>query len=132
MKRRLLLEHTIGDLSIAPYLEGLRTGLAIAKHCSGCRRTTFPPEHSCPGDLATDGASESSWTELSGRAHLELRTDGPDGCFALVRFEGADNRAVCRIANPEVSSSTLVLQPDEQEIPGIVVMIVEDPIESTR
>ncbi len=132
MKRRLQLEYTIGDLSIAPYLEGLRTGLAIAKYCSGCRRTTFPPEHGCPGDLATDGASQSSWTELSGKARLELRTDGPDGSFALARFEGADNGAVCRIANPEVSGSTLVLQPDEQEIPGIVVMIVEDPIESTR
>lgn len=132
MKRLLELEYSIGDLAIAPYLEGLRTGMAVAKQCSRSRRTTFPPERGSPGELATGGASESGWIQLSGEARLELRTDGPEGSFALATFEGADNRTVCRIANPEVSGSTLVLQRDEREVPGIVVMIVEDPIESAR
>jgi uncharacterized OB-fold protein len=93
MRFALSLDVTAGEGFLAPYLDGLRRGEAIAGHCAACGRTALPPEPRC-----RCGASPSEMRRLSGKAAILWRTTGTDGDAALVRFDGADTLSVARLA----------------------------------
>jgi len=114
MKHRLTLDYTLGEGDLHPYLDGLRKGRAMAARSPNSNRKTFPP--SLPGD----------WVELSGLATITVRTDGSDGSFALVRFDGADNQAVARLENPEQSGDRARLVASADGPPALRVAIMED------
>lgn len=94
MKRRLTLDYTLGEGFLAPYLDGLRAGRAIAGRCATCGRTSLPPEPTCPC-----GARTSQPIPLTGEATVHWRTTGTDGDVALVRFDGADTLSLARLEN---------------------------------
>lgn len=130
MKHRLTLDYSLGRGGLAPYLDAIAGGVALAGVCSLCGRTTFPPERRCRCEQYGDADATPGHKQLSGHAQIVFRTDGPAGHFALVRFEGADNQTVCRIANPDVSSNTAKLAACDEGKPGIVVQMAGDKIES--
>jgi uncharacterized OB-fold protein len=129
VKRSLNLDYSLSPGALAPYIQGLVEGTAMAKQCARCARVTFPPERMCQCQSRADGATNLGWRELSGEARLVVRTDGPNGAFALVQFNGADNQAVCRIVNPELSGSKVTLQAAQKEMPGIFVEIVGEAVD---
>ena len=92
MRVVLPLEVTAGEGFLAPYLDGLRRGAAIAGHCAACGRTALPPEPRC-----RCGAAVTEMRGLSGAATVLWRTTGADGDAALVRFDGADTLSVARL-----------------------------------
>jgi uncharacterized OB-fold protein len=92
MKRTLSLDYALGDGWLAPWLDGLRKGRAIASTCSTCGLARFPPLRTCP-DCRT---SSDGWITLSGGATILFRTQGADGDFAMVRFDGASGAAIAR------------------------------------
>lgn len=114
MKHRLTLDYTLGEGALKPYLEGLRNGRAMAARSPNLNRTTFPP--SLPGD----------WVELSGLATITVRTDGSDGSYAMVKFDGADNQAVARLENPEQTGSRAKIVASADGSPALRVAITED------
>ena len=89
--------HSLGGL--APYLEGLAAGRAIASSCPTCRRTWFPPR---PGCCSHRGPAR--WTALAGTGRIVAGTNGggplPFGGgaagegLALIALDGADNFAL--------------------------------------
>ena len=89
--------HSFGAL--APYLEGLAAGRAVASTCADCGRTWFPPR---PGCCAQAGPAR--WTTLAGTGRVEAGTNGggtlpfgggPAGeGLALVALDGAGNLAL--------------------------------------
>jgi len=123
MRLRLELDYDLAEGAITPFVEGLRRGVAVACACVACGRTTFPPDRRCGCSAGADNAPGLRWRELSGSARVIHRTDGPGGHFALVRFDGADNCAVCRIVNPQYEGGTAALQPSNDEKPAICVEI---------
>ncbi len=129
MKHKLELDYTLGAGALAPYLDALGRGVAMARHCRRCNRTTFPPERLCSCQPRNADTSDLGWRELSGFARIAFRTDGPAGSFALAQFDGADNRSVCRIANPRASGTEAMLQPAKGEKPGITIQIRGDGLE---
>lgn len=114
MNHRLTLDYKLGEGALQPYLDGLRTGRAMAARCPETNRTSLPP--SLPGE----------WVELAGQGTITVRTDGSDGSFALVRFDGADNQAVARLENPEQSGSRVKLVASPDGPPALRVAIMED------
>ncbi|MEM6463457.1 MAG: hypothetical protein AAF724_16240 [Pseudomonadota bacterium] len=130
MKKRLTLDYALAEGSIAPHLDGLRAGRAVAAKCRKTGRVTMPPARSnALGDLfASDGSHD--WIELSGEAAIIHRTDGPGGAFALVRFDGADNQAVGRIVNPEAVGRKARLRAAGENEPGLILEIVGDSRET--
>lgn len=114
MKHRLTLDYKLGEGALQPYLDGLRAGRAMAVRCPKTNRTSFPP--TLPGD----------WFELSGQGTIIVRTDGSDGHFALVGFDGADNQAVARLENPDRSGSRVKLVASPDGPPALRVAIMED------
>lgn len=130
MKHRVSLDYALGEGELADYLDGLRNGKAIASHCRKGGRTCFPPEQSFRG-RQSDGEDNSLENRpLSGRAEILVRTDGPGGAFALARFDGADNMAVCRLANPSAVGRRAQLCAVDDELPGLVLEIVGEDVES--
>ncbi|MDA8586683.1 zinc ribbon domain-containing protein [Rhodobacteraceae bacterium] len=91
---RLVLDYHLPPGWMAPFVEGLAQGQTIARRCEDCARTSFPPLRSCPC-----GASAGAWVELDGTAQIIHRTDGQDGSFALVLFDGAATHSVVRLDN---------------------------------
>ena len=89
--------HAFGAL--APYLDGLTAGRAVASTCAGCGRTWFPPRLGCCAR-----AGPVRWTTLSGAGRIVAGTHGggalpfgggPAGeGLALVALDGADNLAL--------------------------------------
>lgn len=114
MKHRLALEYTLGEGALQPYLDGLRAGRAVAARAATTGSVSFPP--SATGD----------WVELSGQGTITVRTDGADGSFALVRFDGADNQAVAKIDNPDATGDRVRLVAAPDGPPGLHVVITED------
>jgi uncharacterized OB-fold protein len=92
MNLTLTFDYTLSPGWLAPYLDGLREGRAVAARCDGCGRVSLPPERSCGC-----GASQSQFVTLAGSATIFSRTSGTDGDFALVRFDGADGLSVARL-----------------------------------
>ena len=96
----LRYRHALGDL--APHLEGLSAGRAVASTCAACGRTWFPPRPGCcsrPGSLR--------WRTLAGTGTVVAGTSGggtlpfgggPAGeGLALVALDGADNLALGQV-----------------------------------
>jgi uncharacterized OB-fold protein len=92
MKRTLILEYTLGEGFLAPYLDGLRRGVATAGRCAACGRVALPPEPVCDC-----GARDPAIVALAGNATIIFRTTGADGDVGLVRFDGADSNALARL-----------------------------------
>jgi uncharacterized OB-fold protein len=92
MKRRLILAYTLGEGFLAPYLDGLRAGAAVASRCAACGRVALPPEPVCDC-----GGRDPAMVALAGTATIILRTAGADGDVGLVRFEGAETNALARL-----------------------------------
>ncbi|MEM9107613.1 MAG: hypothetical protein AAGC96_18360 [Pseudomonadota bacterium] len=130
MKHRVQLDYTLGEGELADYLDGLREGKAVASYCRGSGRTSFPPDCSCRSRQPDGEDNTVELKQLSGGAEILVRTDGPSGAFALVRFDGADNMAVCRLANPSADGRRGQLCATGDELPGIVLEIVGEHIES--
>ncbi len=130
MKHRVAFDYSLAEGELAGFLDGLREGKAIASHCRGCGRTSFPPARSCRCQRSdgTDDALEPK--HLSGGAEILVRTDGPGGAFALVRFDGADNMAVCRLADPSVTGRRGHLCGVGYELPGLVLEVIGENVES--
>ena len=92
IEHQLTLSYRLAPGWMAPFVEGLRQGHAMGRRCQACARVSFPPLRTCPC-----GGTEADWIRLSGAAKILFRTDGTDGAFGLVRFEGADTNAVCQL-----------------------------------
>ena len=92
MKLSLNLDYTLGEGWLAPWVEALREGRALASSCSECGSAYFPPVRHCPNS----GALSDGWQPLSGRATILFRTAGADGDFALAAFDGAQGAAIVR------------------------------------
>jgi uncharacterized OB-fold protein len=92
MKRMLTLDYTLGEGFLAPYLDGLRSGTAMAGCCTACGRVALPPEPVCDC-----GGRDPTMVALAGTATVLWRTTGVDGDVGLVRFDGADSNALARL-----------------------------------
>lgn len=101
----LAYTHALGEL--APYFEGLVSGIARATHCRACGRTWCPPRLTC-----ACGASGAEWRVLSGHGVLVHATSGTVRLpltaasprlhhFGLVRLDGATNLMFARLAGAE-------------------------------
>ncbi|MEX3011504.1 zinc ribbon domain-containing protein [Hoeflea sp. TYP-13] len=130
MKHRLTLEYTLGAGALEPYLNGLREGKSIARQCRRCDRVTFPPERACGCQSSDNLAGSYGWKQLAGTAALVHRTDGSGGSFALVRFDGADNQAVCRIANPVMEGEHARLLAVHDGAPGLLIELTGEALET--
>ncbi|WP_171128495.1 MULTISPECIES: Zn-ribbon domain-containing OB-fold protein [unclassified Ruegeria] len=95
MKHQVSLDYSLAEGWLAPWIEGLRQGKAIASHCKTCGGAQFPPLRVCP-DCRTPS---DGWVTLSGRAAIQWRTTGADGDFAVAKFEGAHGATVLRSAH---------------------------------
>ncbi|WP_421855937.1 Zn-ribbon domain-containing OB-fold protein [Oricola sp.] len=122
MKLDFTLDYELGEGWLAPWVEGLREGRAIASYCKECGAAHFPPLRICPesGERSTD------WRTLSGRATILFRTTGADGDFALVRFDGAASAAVAKIQDVPTGIVRCALQPAPGGPPAIIVGPEED------
>ena len=49
MKHRVVLDYELAEGWLAPWIEGLRNGEAVASHCTACDSAWFPPLRACPG-----------------------------------------------------------------------------------
>lgn len=92
MKRTVALEYSLAEGWLSPWLDGLRTGKAVASTCAACGDAQFPPLRCCPNC----GAPCDGWKTLEGGATVMFRTTGTDGDFALARFDGAGGGAIAR------------------------------------
>ena len=90
----LTLDYTLAPGWMAPFVEGLQAGKAMARRCEACQAVSFPPLRVCPC-----GGREASWVALSGRADILFRATGRDGDFALVRFEGASTNTTLALVD---------------------------------
>ncbi|MCP4314952.1 MAG: hypothetical protein GY789_02655 [Hyphomicrobiales bacterium] len=132
MKHRLTLDYTLGEGELAPYLDGLRRGTATARQCRQCDRVTFPPERMCSCQTGNNRVATFDWKALDGKAEITHRTDGAGGAFALARFAGADNLAVCRIIDPTVRGNQARLHAADGDLPGLAIEILGEAIETAR
>ncbi|WDR02887.1 zinc ribbon domain-containing protein [Devosia algicola] len=112
----LTLPYSLAPGWLAPYVEGLQKGRAMGRSCTKCGTVSFPPQRRCQC-----GNPDAKWVRLSGKASIELRTDGSDGAFGLVQFEGAANRAVTRLEgfSPDQSTGQLIVPPTD--VPALVL-----------
>ncbi|MDB6177731.1 hypothetical protein PAF17_09430 [Paracoccus sp. Z330] len=111
MKRILHLDYAQPTGRLASHFGALARGNAMAWLCAGCGHVAFPPSLTCGSCGARDGA----WIALSGRATLIQRSDMQGAAYALVRFDGADNAALVRLKNPEITTQRGALLPPENE-----------------
>lgn len=88
----LTLHYALAPGWMAPFVDGLLQGRAMARHCGACGAASFPPRRTC-----ACGHGEGNWVALPGTASILFRTQGRDGDFALARFDGADGSAVTRL-----------------------------------
>ena len=124
MKHRLTLDYELGEGALRPFLEGLSKGVAYAGQCLQCGRVTFPPEKVCSCRQAGQEHSSSGWKTLSGRGTIIHSTTGRGGGFALVRFDGADNMAVCRIADTAGEGDRVSLSVSGPQRPAMTVQVL--------
>lgn len=91
MDYQLTLEYTLAPGWMKPYADGLFDGKAMARRCSDCQKISFPPTRICCRN------PDGEWVALTGQATIDWHTDGMDGAFGLVTFDGADTRSVVRL-----------------------------------
>lgn len=101
----LSLDYTLHPGWMAPFVEGLQAGLAVARRCAACGQTAFPPQRLC-----ACGEGDGVWMTLAGDANITFRTEGADGAFALVVFDGADTAAVVRLSGLAADQTRGTLQ----------------------
>lgn len=102
---------------IAPWVEGVLHGKAIARTCAACGRVSFVPQRTCDC-----GETGGTWITLPGTATILNMTDGADGCFGLVRFDRADTNCVARLSGFTIPSKRgQIIQP-EGDLPTIIVV----------
>ncbi len=89
---QLTLDYQLQTGWLKPFVRGLQKGIAVARCCSACKKTSFPPIRVCKCNNAN-----GKWVNLSGEARIVYRCDGTDGSFALVQFDGADTQTVVRL-----------------------------------
>lgn len=89
---QLTLDYQLQAGWLEPYVQGLQQGNAIARCCSACKKTSFPPIRVCECHHTT-----GEWINLSGAAQIVYRCDGSEGSFALAQFDGADTQTVVRL-----------------------------------
>ena len=102
---QLTLDYQLQAGWLEPYVQGLQQGNAIARCCSACKKTSFPPIRVCACHHTT-----GDWINLSGEAHIVHRCEGSEGHFALVQFDGADTQTVVRLDAMENNAVTGYLQ----------------------
>ena len=88
----LKLDYQLAPGWLKPWSDGVLRGQAVARKCASCDRVSFTPLRTCDC-----GESAGSWETLSGRADILDVSEGAEGCFGLVRFEGADTCCVARL-----------------------------------
>lgn len=92
MKHRVTLDYSLAKGWLAPWVDGLREGRAVASQCSACGTARFPPLRICPDCRVLS----ETWVALPGTAEILWRTNGADGDFALAHFAGTEGAAVVR------------------------------------
>ncbi len=114
LKRQVTLEYTLGEGWLAPWLDGLRAGKAVASTCAACEETQFPPLRQCP----TCRQPSDGWVTLDGKATVLFRSQGSDGDIAMVRFDGATSACIARAeALPDgANRGTLAASSDDPPI----------------
>lgn len=90
----LTLDYNLAPGWLAPFVDGLRAGKAMGRRCETCADVSFPPLRKC-----SCGGRTRDWVRLPGSAHVELRTEGADGAFGLVQFDGAQTRATVALVD---------------------------------
>lgn len=116
----MTLEYTLPPGWMSPYVEALREGRAMARRCTDCAAVSFPPLRCCPC-----GCAKADWTDLPGTATITHRTDGTDGSFALVRFDGAETQAVVRLQDLPPTEASGRLRPLTHPLPALILYPVE-------
>lgn len=91
---QLTLDYQLQTGWLEPFIHGLQQGIAVARRCHACDKTSFPPIRVCECHH-----THGEWVNLSGGAQIVYRCDGTEGSFALVQFFGADTQTVVRLDN---------------------------------
>lgn len=89
----LTLDYQLHPGWLAPWVDGILQGKAVAHSCAACGQVSFVPQRTCDC-----GETEGAWKTLPGTATILNVTDGVDGCFGLVRFDGANTSCVARLS----------------------------------
>lgn len=126
MKLRLTLDYRLGGGRLTPFLEGLTRGQACAACCTNCGRVTFPPERVCACQMKQRQTQQPKWLSLTGQGQIVFRTTSSVDAFALVHFDGADNRAVCRLDNPGSTGVCASLLAGGEDLPGMAITVLEE------
>lgn len=93
-KLALALDYTLSPGWLAPWVDGILRGKAIGRTCAGCGRVSFAPLRCCDC-----GEIDGTWSPLPGTATLRQMTEGSDGSFGLVRFDGSDTNTIVRLVH---------------------------------
>ncbi len=111
IRREVSLSYELAPGWLAPHVDGLLQGRAVARGCGTCGRVSFPPERHCGC-----AAPAPHWITLEGWAEVVFRTDGLDGSFALVSFAGSSTKSVVRLVLNSATGrfGTLVAPTDGQ------------------
>ncbi len=92
IEQSLQLDYKLAPGWLSPWAEAMLEGAAMARRCVQCHRVSFAPLRVCDC-----GSHAGEWIQLVGTAAVVSRTQGTDGRFALVRFDGADTLVVARL-----------------------------------
>ena len=118
MKHRVTLDYSLGEGWLAPFLDGLRQGKAMASLCPNCDAAHFPPLRVCP----TCRAPCEGWRALGGGATVLHRTGGSDGDFAMARFDGASGAAIADAGALPPDATRALLAPCPDDPPGLALI----------
>lgn len=116
MKLQLNLPYEMAAGWLAPWVDALLAGQALGASCSTCHAVSFPPTRVC-----NCGSRSTTWQPLPGTAVIVYRTDGVDGTFALVRFDGAASQSVVRLQGLPQDDVRGRLLPASGERPAVVL-----------
>ena len=112
----LSLDYQLEPGWMLPFVQGLLEGQAIARQCTDCKQTSFPPIRVC-----SCGNTSAQWIQLSGQAELIHRTQGSDGDFALACFDGAHTNTVVKLSGFKPSQFTGELRISNQSLPALIL-----------
>ena len=112
----LTLDYQLQSGWLEPYVQGLLQGSALARCCSACKKTSFPPVRVCECN-----SSDGEWVGLTGEARILNRCDGSDGSYALVHFKGADTNTVVQLKDMAECNQVGYLQTPESSNPALVL-----------
>ncbi len=113
---RLTLDYALHPGWLQPWIDGLRRGLAVGFECQACQKTSFPPERCC-----SCGHDKGEWKVLGGKAGILFRSEGLDGAFGLVRFDGADTATTARLLAVPPDAECGWLQPCPDGLPVLAI-----------